>query len=89
MCEPRLQSDTSSSCGTFTEFDECKTDSFEQGFNCIWNENPNDVDEYFPMPFFILVTGYVIMLIIDKVLFDTHVILGDHHGEGDSRPSVL
>lgn len=35
----------------------------------------------FPMPFFLVLCGYTLILIIDKVLFDTHVILGDHDHE--------
>ena len=33
-----------------------------------------------PIPFLLLVAGYSFILIIDKVLFDTHAILG-HDGE--------
>lgn len=33
------------------------------------------------IPFFLLVAGYTLILIIDKVLFDTHAILG--HAEGE------
>ena len=39
------------------------------------------------IPFFLLVSGYTLILIIDKVLFDTHAILGhdghDEEGEGE------
>ena len=49
---------------------------------------PEQVESYaevgntdFPMPFFILVLGYTLILIIDKVAFDTHAILDGHvHG---------
>jgi len=46
-----------------------------------------------PLPFLLLVSGYTIILVIDKVLFDTHAILGhddDGHGGGESmlRKSV-
>ena len=34
------------------------------------------------MPFLLLVCGYSFILIIDKVLFDTHAILG-HDGDDD------
>ena len=73
-CQPRLTNNTLSTCGDNDDFDACR--SSDEG--CFWNPNPNDVDEYFPMPFFILVIGYTAMLVIDKVLFDTHMILGDH-----------
>ena len=40
-------------------------------------------DNVFPLPYFYLCIGYTIILVMDKVLFDTHVILGDHdHGDG-------
>lgn len=35
----------------------------------------------FNLPFFLLVVGYTLILVIDKVLFDTHAILG-HDEEG-------
>ena len=35
----------------------------------------------FPLPFFLMVLGYTFMLVIDKVLFDSHAILGDDHGQ--------
>lgn len=42
-----------------------------------------------PMPFLLLVCGYSFILIIDKVLFDTHAILGhdgdDHDGEAEGH----
>ena len=39
------------------------------------------------IPFFLLVSGYTLILIIDKVLFDTHAILGHdgHDEEGDDK----
>ena len=48
----------------------------------------------FPLPFFLLCSGYTVILIIDKVLFDTHAILGEHDhedGEGanDNKASIL
>ena len=41
-----------------------------------------DVKTKFPMPFFLMVAGYTLILIIDKVLFDTHVIFDDHGDDG-------
>jgi len=50
-------------------------------------EEVGEVD--FPMPFLILVIGYTLILIIDKVLFDTHDIFETHeHGEGEHANSV-
>jgi len=34
----------------------------------------------FPMPYLILVGGYTLILVIDRVLFDSHDILEDDHG---------
>ena len=33
----------------------------------------------------LLVAGYSIILILDKVLFDTHSLLHDDHGESDDH----
>ena len=59
-----------------------------------WKEmvENGDVNTTFPLPFFLMVAGYTLILIIDKVLFDTHVILDDHgdgHGHGDNGGSVI
>ena len=38
-------------------------------------------DKIFPMPELLVFTGYTIILIIDKVLFDTHALFAnDEHG---------
>jgi len=37
------------------------------------------------MPYFLLLIGYTLILIIDKVLFDTHVILGAEHNENEEH----
>lgn len=39
------------------------------------------------IPFFLLVAGYTLILVIDKVLFDTHAILGHdgHEEEGAGK----
>ena len=39
------------------------------------------------MPFFLLVAGYSLILVIDKVLFDTHAILGHDEDDHDSHHS--
>ena len=38
----------------------------------------------FPIPFLLLIAGYTFILIIDKVLFDSHAIFdaADEHGHG-------
>lgn len=37
--------------------------------------------EYFPLPFALAFAGYAFILLIDKVIFDTHSLVGeDHHG---------
>lgn len=52
-------------------------------------ENPdNGINTKFPLPFFLMVMGYTLILIIDKVLFDTHVILDDGH-DHHNEPGVL
>ena len=53
---------------------------------------PEEVKDQFttplPFPFLLLVTGYTLILIIDKVLFDTHAILG-HDDDHDGAASQL
>jgi zinc transporter ZupT len=61
-----------------------------------WNEhvNPDPLAEQkkvFPVPNILVVAGYTFILIIDKVLFDTHSLFahddehGDGHGHGESE----
>ena len=40
-----------------------------------------DLRDY-PMPYLLLVAGYTFILVIDRVLFDSHDILEDDHGHG-------
>lgn len=48
-----------------------------------WDSVAKNPDHIFPLPTTLIVTGYTIILIIDKVLFDTHSLFeDDHHGEG-------
>ena len=58
-----------------------------------WVEIQEDPDSgittKFPLPFFLMVSGYTLILVIDKVLFDTHVILEDGHGHKENEPGVL
>ncbi|CAI2373214.1 unnamed protein product [Moneuplotes crassus] len=43
----------------------------------------DDDDDPFPLPFVLTFVGYAFILLIDKVIFDTHSLLGDHqHGHG-------
>jgi len=37
----------------------------------------------FPYPFLLLLGGYTLILIIDKVIFDTHAVFGDHDHDDD------
>jgi zinc transporter ZupT len=40
------------------------------------------VDEPFPLPYVLLFCGYTLILLIDKVMFDTHALFDDGHGHG-------
>ena len=44
----------------------------------------DDGPDPFPVPFLLLVTGYTLILVLDKVLFDTHAMFHDEgeHGHG-------
>ena len=46
------------------------------------HSNEEDDDNYFPLPFALAFVGYAFILLIDKVIFDTHSLIGEHqHGE--------
>ena len=49
----------------------------------------DDGPDPFPVPFLLLVIGYTFILVLDKVLFDTHAMFhdeGEHgHGHGDDH----
>lgn len=50
-----------------------------------WAEMPRNSGpdaKIFPLPEMLIFVGYVIILIIDKVLFDTHALFDDDHGDG-------
>jgi hypothetical protein len=45
----------------------------------IWaNDILGGVEEPFPLPYFLAFVGYTLILIIDKVMFDTHALFDDH-----------
>lgn len=50
----------------------------------------DDEDEFFPLPFALAFAGYAFILLIDKVIFDTHSLMdgghGHHHGHGTMVP---
>jgi zinc transporter ZupT len=39
-----------------------------------WAELHPDADNLFPLPYFLMFCGYTMILILDKVLFDTHAL---------------
>ena len=47
-----------------------------------------DEDDYlemtFPLPYLLVFVGYTLILLIDKVIFDTHALFDDHHGHHDA-----
>jgi zinc transporter ZupT len=46
----------------------------------------NPADHILPLPTLLCVAGYTLILVIDKVLFDTHALIHGHdHGEGDGH----
>ena len=52
-----------------------------------WNELPanKERDKIFPLPELLIFAGYTIILIIDKVLFDTHALFDHDHEEGEDH----
>lgn len=53
----------------------------------LWaNTYKYDPNHIFPLPTLLCVGGYTLILIIDKVLFDTHALIHGHdHGDGDGH----
>lgn len=47
----------------------------------------NGADHILPLPTMLLIAGYTVILIIDKVLFDTHTMFAhdDHHAKPEDR----
>ena len=43
----------------------------------------SDKIKNFPVPYLLLVGGYTLILVIDRVLFDSHDLLEGEHGHGD------
>ena len=58
-----------------------------------WTEEQG-IKNPFPLPYLLMVVGYTIILILDKVLFDAHAVLHDdggghaHDHKGDARKDV-
>ena len=56
-----------------------------------WAEYNDDKEPLFPLPELLVFCGYTIILLFDKVLFDTHALFDDHdheHGEGSNDPAT-
>ena len=43
------------------------------------NHGDDGDDDFFPLPFVLTFVGYAFILLIDKVIFDTHSLVGEHH----------
>ncbi len=41
-----------------------------------------DDDEPFPLPFILVFCGYTFILLVDKVMFDSHALFDHGHGDG-------
>lgn len=46
-----------------------------------WATIQGNPDKLFPLPELLIFCGYTFILIIDKVLFDSHALFDDEHGE--------
>lgn len=70
-----------------------QTGSYQEFMCNRFNErNPgDDCPEFFPLPYLLLVCGYVVILVLDKVLFDSHPMIHDHNGHaaGDDHDSIV
>jgi zinc transporter 1/2/3 len=47
--------------------------------NSYQSDTPNHGDDGFPLPYFLVFCGYVLILLVDKVLFDTHSLVDPGH----------
>jgi zinc transporter ZupT len=48
----------------------------------IWADLNPDADPLFPLPYFLVFCGYLLILVIDKVAFDTHALFEhDEHND--------
>jgi zinc transporter ZupT len=54
-------------------------------WNEIWADEGHNPDHVLPLPTLLMVGGYTLILIIDKVLFDTHSLFADDHGHGQGE----
>jgi zinc transporter ZupT len=48
-----------------------------------WNDLHPDAKNLFPLPYFLIFCGYTLILIIDKVMFDTHALFDHEEGHHD------
>lgn len=46
-----------------------------------YNAQAKDPEHPFPLPFVLVFFGYTFILMIDKVMFDTHALFDDHDSE--------
>ncbi|CAI2372253.1 unnamed protein product [Moneuplotes crassus] len=59
------------------EFSQFMENQSESDGYVSWLKHGND-DSFFPLPFALTFVGYAIILLIDKVVFDTHSLVKDH-----------
>lgn len=52
-----------------------------------WTAYCGDADRIFPLPEALAFAGYTIILILDKILFDTHAILDQMDGHSPQDPA--
>ena len=54
-----------------------------------WNDLNEGSDKIFPLPELLIFCGYTFILIIDKVLFDTHALFDNDHGDANADPAEI
>ena len=72
---------------SYASYRQSKDDDDEMfyGQNPLRDDDDDD-DDYFPLPFLLVVLGYTFILLIDKVIFDTHSLVDSHgHGHGNAH----
>ena len=55
----------------------------------IWAKVTDGITKHFPLPFVLAFTGYTFILLIDRVMFDSHSIFADHGHRTKSRQGSL
>jgi hypothetical protein len=54
-----------------------------------YGELTADMERPFPVPYLLYFVGYTFILIVDRVVFDSHALFDDDHGHGHGHEEVV